>query len=142
MTIKEFLKKGRNLNDEINADVQALVKLRALVYGTAARYDNVRVQTSPGNTQENNIIKLIDLENKINAKIDRLIDYQSKMHDLINSVDNTRYRTLLTERYINCKTWEEIAAEFKFKDVRNVYILHGKALKEIGYTAFISIVNE
>ena len=142
MTVKEFLKKGRNLNDEINADVQALVKLRALVYGTAARYDNVRVQTSPGNTQENNIIKLIELENKINAKIDRLIDYQSKMHDLINSVDNTRYRTLLTERYINCKTWEEIAAEFKFKDVRHIYRLHGEALRAIPYKEFTSIINE
>ena len=142
MTVKEFLKKGRNLNDEINADVQALVKLRALVYGTAARYDNVRVQTSPGNTQENNIIKLIDLENKINAKIDRLIDYQSKMHDLINSIDNTRYRTLLTERYINCKTWEEIAAEFKFKDVRHIYRLHGEALRAIPYKEFTSIINE
>ena len=140
--IKEFLKKGRNLNDEINADVQALVKLRALVYGTAARYDNVRVQTSPGNTQENNIIKLIELENKINAKIDRLIDYQSKMHDLINFIDNTRYRTLLTERYINCKTWEEIAAEFKFKDVRHIYRLHGEALRAIPYKEFTSIINE
>ena len=142
MTVKEFLKKGRNLNDEINADVQALVKLRALIYGTAARYDNVRVQTSPGNTQENNIIKLIELENKINAKIDRLIDYQSKMHDLINFIDNTRYRTLLTERYINCKTWEEIAAEFKFKDVRHIYRLHGEALRAIPYKEFTSIINE
>lgn len=141
MTVKEFLKKGQNLNDEINADVQALVKLRALVYGTAARYDNVRVQTSPGNTQENNIIKLIDLENKINAKIDRLIDYQSKMHDLINSVDNTRYRALLTERYINCKTWEEIAAEFNV-DLRWIYRLHGRALAEIPYKEAVEIMNE
>lgn len=130
MTAKEFLKKGMNLNNEINANIQSLDKLRALVYGTASKYDDVRVQTSPGNTQESNIIKLIDLENEINAKINRLIEYKSKMHDLINSVDNTLYRAILTDRYINCKTWDDIAEELGYSRMQ-IYRLHEQALRLI-----------
>ena len=52
------------------------------------------------------------------------------MLNLINRLDNTIYRTLLIARYINCKTWEQIADEMGY-DLRWIYRLHGKALKAI-----------
>ena len=57
-----------------------------------------------------------------------LLAYKSRMHNLINQLDNPSYRALLSLRYINCKTWEQIAEDMHYT-TRNVHKIHGGALK-------------
>ena len=44
-----------------------------------------------------------------------------------------RLQALLRDRYINCKTWERLAIEYGYDDVRGIYYLHGKALEEFRF---------
>ena len=75
-------------------------------------------------------IKLIDLSHEINDDIDRLIDLKKEILNVINEIDDFRYRLLLEMRYINCKDWDEVAKILGY-DTRYILKLHGRALKEI-----------
>ena len=142
MTAKEFLNKGRRMNFEIDELVREQNKAFAKACATAVNYDGEHVQTSPGNVTENKFISYTDYSATIDRKIDELYEYRIKMHELISTIDNTVYRAILIARYINCDTWESIADRFKFKDVRHIYRLHGKALRQIPYKEFMSIVSK
>ena len=142
MTVEEFFESGLKMNVEIDELIRARDKAFAKACATAVNYDEERVQTSPGNVTENKFINYAEHTREIDQKTDNLYAYRIKMLKLICTIDNTRYRAILIARYINCDTWEAIAERWGFKDVRNVYILRDKALREISYKNFMSIVNE
>ena len=141
MTPKEFLQKGRKMSLEIDELIRERDRAFALACGTAVKYDDERVQTSPGNVTEAKFINYAEATRLIDQKIDDLYAYRLKMHRVIDMVDNSLYRAVLIARYINCDTWECIAERFNY-DLRWIYRLHGKALKEILYKEFTSIINE
>lgn len=55
------------------------------------------------------IIKIVDMESEINADIDSLVELKKEIAGVIHSVENIEYRTLLEQRYLCFKRWEEIA---------------------------------
>lgn len=130
MTAKEFLRKGRQLNFEIDE----LKKVRDNAFteacGTVTAISGFKVQTSNANTTEARFIKYADYTAMIDRRINELYQYQAEMMKVINTIGNTTYRTLLIAYYVNCKTWEE-TAEAISKSVRWTYMLHGEALKEV-----------
>ena len=75
-------------------------------------------------------MKLIDLEYEINDDIDRLVDLKREMASLIERIPDPSYRVLLELRYLGCSRWEDIALKMGY-DLRWVYRLHGRALKEM-----------
>ena len=129
------------MNFEIDELVREQNKAFAKACATAVNYDGEHVQTSPGNVTENKFISYTDYSATIDRKIDELYEYRIKMHELISTIDNTVYRAILIARYINCDTWESIADRFNYSCMQ-IYRIHGKALKEIGYKEFTSIINE
>ena len=50
--------------------------------------------------------------------------------DAISQMPTGIYRTILIDRYINCKKWDDIAADMHYS-VRHVTRLHGAALAEM-----------
>lgn len=132
MGVKEFLKNGRKLNFEIDELIKERDKAFALACGGAVKYDDERVQTSPGNVTENKFINYAEITAEIDRKIDELYAYRIEMHHLINTIDNSLYRAVLTARYINCDTWEKIADNMGY-DIRHIHRIHGRALREISY---------
>lgn len=130
MTVKEWLQYGRKLNDEVEQLKYAQRQALELACETSIDMNNEKVQTSGGNATERKFIAYADYSKMLDEKIDELVDYRVRMLNLINRLDNTIYRTLLIARYINCKTWEQIADEMGY-DLRWIYRLHGKALKAI-----------
>ena len=77
---------------------------------------------------EDIIIKILMLENEINADIDNLVDLKDEILSVIKAVDDEECRLLLEKRYLNFEQWEDIAAEM-CTGVKNIYRLHDKALK-------------
>ena len=75
------------------------------------------------------ICKIVELENTINADIDQLVDLKVEITATVQRMDNLAYRTILEQRYLCYKTWEQIAANMGY-DVRWLHRLHGKALRE------------
>ena len=79
---------------------------------------------------ESTIVKVIELENEINADIDRLVDLKRDIMEMINKVGNLNYQILLEMRYLGGKSWENIALDLNYNN-RSVFKVHGKALKKI-----------
>ena len=130
MTTKEWLNRGRNLNEEINALIKAKEKALYDACNVSIAYDKERVQTSQNNSTEAKFTRFADYSKAIDDRIDELYKIKQEILKAISGVDNSTYRTLLIERYINFKTWEEIAVYMNYSYM-HITRLHGKALQRV-----------
>lgn len=129
MRVKEWLKNGRKLNFEIRALKEARDKALNAAVGGAVNYSAEKVQVSNENGKERCFVNYSQYAADLDVRIKELEYYRMEMLSLINKVDNSTYRTLLIEYYINCKSWEQVA-EFIGYEVRYTQKLHGLALRE------------
>lgn len=131
MTAKEYLSQAYWLDKIINNKLEQASNLREHATRATSRYTAERVSgTSDRCPMENAMVKLIDLENEINADIDKLVDLKQEINNIIANVSNNKYRLILEFRYIQGKAWEEIADELGY-NIRWVFRMHGSALVEI-----------
>jgi DNA-directed RNA polymerase specialized sigma subunit len=73
---------------------------------------------------------MIDLENEINTDIDELVDLKREIVTAIKQVENNEYQTLLEQRYLCFKQWEQIAVDMGY-GIDNIFKLHKKALEKV-----------
>ena len=78
----------------------------------------------------NAVEKIIDLENEINAEIERLVILKQNIIDTIQSVEDMEYQTLLEKRYLCFQKWEQIAIDMDYS-IDNVFKVHKKALAAV-----------
>jgi hypothetical protein len=128
LTVKEWLKRGRKLDAEINQLLIAKQNAFELVCGGAVDTSAERVQSSKDNTTERNLVNYIAYEELIKCRIDELVNVKTEILEAINDIPNPTYRTLLTAYYINCKTWEQVAEDLHYS-VRAIHRMHGEALR-------------
>lgn len=76
------------------------------------------------------MVQYVDLEKKIDERVDELHMVKVEILNAINTVPDCTLRTLLIERYINFKTWEQIAVNLNYT-YRQTVRLHGRALEII-----------
>lgn len=74
------------------------------------------------------IARMIDLESRINADIDRLADQKQEALALLDKMENPTYMTVLHRRYFLHETFERIAIDMNYS-WRWVIKLHGRALQ-------------
>lgn len=75
------------------------------------------------------VAELVDTEQRVSAEVAQLCKLET---EIACTIDRMRepYRTLLYERYINGKTWEQIAVTLNIS-WRHTVRMHGKALQEV-----------
>ena len=131
MNAKEYLSQAIWLDQMIDSKLEQLATLKSLAMKVTSSFTKEKI--CGGNTEkskmESTIVKVIDLENEINADIDRLVDLKKDIQDTINMMDDINQQLLLELRYLSGKGWDDIAASMGY-DPRTVYRIHGKALKE------------
>lgn len=131
MTAKQYLKQARYLDERINTKIAQVSSLHDLATkATSTLSDMPGSPTRITHRMEDIIIKILMLENEINADIDNLVDLKDEILSVIKAVDDEECRLLLEKRYLNFEQWEDIAAEM-CTGVKNIYRLHDKALKKI-----------
>lgn len=131
MTAKQYLKQAHYLDERINTKIAQVSSLHDLAKkATATLTDMPGSPTRNTHRMEDIIIKILMLENEINADIDQLVDLKDEILSVINGVDDEECRLLLEKRYLNFEQWEDIAAEM-CTGSKNIYRLHDKALKMI-----------
>ena len=127
----KYLKRYVILDREIDRKLEEVSRLRSKltrvteVYSTEPRGGG----TIYGKTEEI-LAKIVDLENEIDADIDRLIEVRDSIKSIIEAVEDDRERLLLQYRYLDGKTFEWIAAEMNLS-WQWVHKLHSKALAKI-----------
>lgn len=136
MKAKEYLQQLQRLDTIISQKMVELEDLRLKVTSTGSiDYSKERVQTSPSGDAPfaNMIARIADLEDEINAEIDRFVDEKHKIINQIQGLKNADYISLLFKRYVELKKFEIIAIEMNFT-YQYILELHGYALKEFETT--------
>lgn len=130
MNVKQYLRQIWRLDNIINAKLDQVTELRSLAEKITSQPRHDATQVVGGSDRISDIVsKIVDLETEINKSIDELIDLKQEIMALIDSMPNDDYKLLLTLRYLNYKTWEEIAVEMNYT-YRWIHVLHGRALAE------------
>ena len=130
MTAKEYLQQLDTLRDEIESTNLALEKIFTEAQGIKAIvYDKDKAQVSPGNHSENFMIELAELSEDYARMQMRFKLERDKRVAMINSLANPIHIRILRKRYIDGKTFEEIAVALHYT-YRHVARLHGSALQE------------
>ena len=128
MTAKEYLGQAYRLDQRINSKLEQVLSLRELTTKATATMSDMPGGGSRNVYKMQDIIgKIVDLENEINADIDRLVDLKREMVAVIKAVENPEYQTLLELRYLCFKTWEQIAVYMGYES-RYLHKLHQRAL--------------
>lgn len=130
MNAKEYLKQAYRLDELIKSDLAELESLKALATSISGiNYGGERVQGGnlPGSRIESTVMKIIDLENKINCEIDRYVNLKAAIRKAINAIPNQNEKLILRYRYIEFLQWSVIQERMGLEE-RQVFILYGKAL--------------
>lgn len=132
MGAKQYLEQAKRLDDLINAKLEQIDKLRALAEKITTEYTgSEKVDSTHRNDQlARTVAKIVDLEHELNEEIDEAVNLKIYIKRLINQIDNNEYKVLLFLRYINMRTWEEIAEKMNFA-VSWIYVKHDKAIEEL-----------
>lgn len=130
MKAKEYLKQIEKYETCLQQKVRELEYINMkLTNLTSLRVGEGRGSKSTESKFAYNIIKKVDLENKIHDDINELTDMRDKIIDQIQRMPNTLYMKLLYKRYIEYKKFDRIAREMYFHP-GYVRTLHIQALKE------------
>jgi len=119
LTAKKYLMQFGDLDREIKLNHEQLQKLYAM---------KLPLEPAPGEARIKHDAVLPDdlnaafeaVENQYAADIKRLLQLRHDIQLVINSLDDSTHRIILTEKYINLKQPDDIADEIPC-DVRTVY---------------------
>ncbi len=132
MNAKEYLSQAMWLDKSINNKLEQMERLKAIAEKVTVDFTQEKVSGGKATTSpmEDATVNLIDLSHEINDDIDRLIDLKREILDVISQVEDVSYQLVLEMRYINNKSWDDVARDMGY-DRRTIFRIHGKALKEI-----------
>ena len=127
---KRFLRQIRYLDNTINAKLDQVEELKTMTMKFTSVLSDDKIQgTQTPDKMANLITKYVDLEKEITADIDNLIDVKRLAYTLIDQLSECEYRLILTRRYLNYRTWEQIAVELNHT-FQWTHVLHKRALIE------------
>ena len=133
MNAKQYLRQAYRLNDLINSDLEELAQLKALSESVPSM--NLTGMPSSGTRSTEApfakcIAKIIDLEQIINAEIDRFVDLKKEIRCVINNVEDANERLVLRLRYIEFLKWEAVASKIDLS-LKHVHRIHASALQNV-----------
>lgn len=125
---KEYLGNIKKLDNLINSLIAEHDSMKAMATKVTATYEGERVQASSSQERmADTVAKMIDYQNQINENIDKFVDMKSSILQVLHTLDNADYISILYKRYFEYKAWEVIACEMGYT-YRWVTKLHGRAL--------------
>ena len=133
MTAKEYLYQAYRLDDLINSYRRELASLKELSLSVGSQdtsKDSVSVSKDNSARFTRIVDSIVDLETKINNEIENYVAVKNEIHSVIEAVENNDEKLCLRYRYIEFMSWDDIADKMHY-ELRNVFRLHGKALKNI-----------
>ena len=133
MTAKEYLRNISVLDKKIKANLKHIddLRARATSIGSSSNLETERVQGSGSKGDKIGYIvsKIDEYERIANETIDEYVASKNKAMSMIDKLDNGLYIEILSMRYFEEKSFEEIAVTLE-KSYRHTTRLHGYALQE------------
>ena len=127
----EYLRRAVALDVEIDAGFERIQQLRALAERRTTVYGREKVNGGGAADHRMDVVaRIVDAERALDAQIDRMIALREEIQATIARVPDERMRVLLELRYLNGRTWEDVADQMNYT-TRNIYNLHSAALKAV-----------
>ena len=135
MTEKELCQRAKDYFSQIRKTDRLIQRLTDTVNTlhsslTSQNYELKpdKVQTSGAkDTLSETVVKIVALEDDINARIDELVRLKIDALNRISNVSDKDQQSILIARYVNGEKWEKIAVEIHFS-MRQVHRIHEMAL--------------
>lgn len=129
MTAKEYLNMPSELNKKIESDMKKLEIYRDLASSISSPQLGERVQgtrsTDPPFVKY--LGKIDELQRKINADIDELVNLKLELSLQIDRITETNQALVLIYKYVQLLAWKEISKKMNYS-VRWIQKIHGEAL--------------
>ena len=133
VTVEEkiiWLSRARGIKLELEALQETKRGMRQKATATTASYSAIVVS---GSADPHKYDGLALLAASIKERENELRKTQAEITKAIGTVKDSTLRTLLHQRYVNCKHWHEVAADIHYSEPRT-HSKHKQALKEIRIT--------
>ena len=133
MTPKEYLQQYQYSVKRARAALDHLHELQSMATRITPLYggEGGGGQHQSGDEKMMNAVdKIIEAKNRVSDELEMLEATEREVVKTINGVQDGTLSTLLYERYINGKTWEQIAVLMNYT-YRRVIQLHCKALNAV-----------
>lgn len=130
MTAKSYLNQIRIIDQDIQSRIEEKQRLYATLIGSPSITHDV-VQSSKTDAYDERYMKIIEAGEEIDKRIDKLVDKKIEASQKVDKLgeSDSMSMLILRERYINLKSWEEIAEQMSYS-IRHVNRLHGEALNK------------
>lgn len=126
--VKRYLQQIRLYDSHIDTKLDELQHLKEMVTRiTPTLKDDV---VSGGGSQDklaDAVVKIVDLEAEIDREIDRYVNAKQEISSVLDGIVDPDQLQVLHKRYVQYKTFEQIACDMNMT-YRNVCYIHGKAL--------------
>lgn len=112
MKVEIYLKQGRLLDQKINCNLRRLQEMKAGVCSISSpiiHQDKVQQASSGDAPFVKALIRIDEMQEHINREVDQLVDLRTQMDETIRSVDSDKHQLVLIYRYLEGKSWEQIA---------------------------------
>ena len=137
LTDKELSQQAKDYFSQIRKTDRLIQRLKGTVATLRSGLTSQSYELKPDKVQssgaknplESTMIKILDLERQITARIDELATMRNDTFSMIKNVPDLDQQNILIGRYIQLKEWPDIASELNFSP-KWVLKLHGKALLE------------
>lgn len=135
MKAKDYLQKLKRLDTLINQKIKEIAELRSMSTVGAVDYSKERVQSSPSQDAPfvRVIHKIMQLEEEINAEIDKFVDEKHLIINQIQALSDPKHIEILYKHYVEFKRLEVVAVEMNYT-YQYIVELHGYALNEFQHT--------
>ena len=132
MRAREYLSQAYRLEQRINSDIEEAAGLRRMAASISSpswgeKYGGTRPTDPPF---VRSLIKVMDLEDKINDEIELLVKLKAEIRVVIDQVKNIDEQIVLRYRYLHNYTWEQIARKLNAGE-RTVRRWHNSALEHV-----------
>lgn len=114
MTAREYLHQMRTIKYQIRVKRLELSNLHEDMEAIRSPSFGDKVQGGRRNRLEDQIIKAIRIEEDIRISTAQKIDRLNDAHRMINSLPDERAAALLTDRYINNRSSDEVAKDINY----------------------------
>jgi len=129
---KRFLTRIRMYDRKIYLKMQELYQLKDMITSITPAYSDNPGSGGSGSQDKigSAICKIVDLQDEINAYVDQYVDARKEVIDLLDRMDDPDQFSVLHERYILHKTFEQISEDLNYSQ-RWILTIHGRALKKV-----------
>ena len=134
MTDKEYMLQVLRIDDRIdsiNRDIEAQIERRADTL-SATDYSKDRISGGSCSDLSNIVVGIEQCVEQQRREIERLKNIKAEVRWVIRQVRPNELAVLLTERYVQGRSWKELAQILYYSEARVRGELHDRALAEVG----------